>query len=366
MRSPVLQPASSRSATLPRAPHRSRAVTPTRPRIAGLATSDSAQVLTQAQALERLGLAGDEWAEGIFERCGVERRHLELGEDFMARTLQGRTAQIEQDLMRHSIRAVDALEIEPSAIRTVVSASLYTLGCPTLAHNLVDHFEMDPATDKYHVVGVGCASAVPLVRLVAQSLDIDPAKKGLIVAAESMSGLLSRATPEDERAKTVGSAIFGDGCAAAVIERGTSGPAIGPSKVHQIPGTLGVVRMQLSDEDSYLHLERDLPEVAAAGIPGLVDEFLSSVALSREDVDHWIVHPGGRRILECVREALSLSPEQLDASYDVLATRGNVGTPSIFYVLDETIERYRPRPGERGLMVTVGPGVTVGLMLLVF
>jgi predicted naringenin-chalcone synthase len=53
-------------------------------------------------------------------------------------------------------------------------------------------------------------------------------------------------------------------------------------------------------------------------------------------------------------------------SYDVLANRGNVGTPSIFYVLAETIERHSPGPGQRGLMVTVGPGVTVGLMLLAF
>ena len=95
---------------------------------------------------------------------------------------------------------------------------------------------MDPVTDKYHVVGVGCASAVPLVRLVIQSLANHPGKKALIVAADSMSGLMTRATPSDERAKTVGSAIFGDGCAAAVIEKGTSGPAVTASTVHQIKG----------------------------------------------------------------------------------------------------------------------------------
>ena len=50
----------------------------------------------------------------------------------------------------------------------------------------------------------------------------------------------------------------------------------------------------------------------------------------------------------------------------MLAAHGNVGTPSIFYVLDETIRRRSPSPGSRGLMVTIGPGVTVGLMLLVW
>jgi alkylresorcinol/alkylpyrone synthase len=124
--------------------------------------------------------------------------------------------------------------------------------------------------------------------------------------------------------------------------------------------------MELTDENSYLHLDRELPDLAAAGLAELVDDFLAPHGLDRDDVDHWVVHPGGRRILECVREALSLSREQIEASYSVLATRGNVGTPSIFYVLGETIRSRRPAHGERALMVTVGPGITVGLMLLVF
>ena len=58
--------------------------------------------------------------------------------------------------------------------------------------------------------------------------------------------------------------------------------------------------------------------------------------------------------------------EELRISHDVLAAHGNIGTPSIFYVLEQTISRRVPSPGDRGLMVTIGPGVTVGLMLLVF
>jgi len=50
--------------------------------------------------------------------------------------------------------------------------------------------------------------------------------------------------------------------------------------------------------------------------------------------------------------------------WDTLAEHGNVGTPSIFYVLQDTIERCKPESGERGLMVTIGPGVTLGMMLL--
>jgi 3-oxoacyl-[acyl-carrier-protein] synthase III len=162
------------------------------PRIAGLTVSDSPEVLSQRQVLDRLGLAGDEFAEGIFARCGVQRRHLELSEDFLSLTLQGRTAQVEMQLLDHSIRAIDALEVDPREIGTVISASLYSLGCPTLANRLVDHYEMDPATDKYHIAGVGCASAVPLMKLAAQAMREHPDRGALVVAAESMSGILRR------------------------------------------------------------------------------------------------------------------------------------------------------------------------------
>jgi predicted naringenin-chalcone synthase len=340
---------------------------PPGPRVSGLALAHTPDTLSQEQVLERLGLSGEEFAERIFARCGVQRRHLSLSRELLATTLQGRTQRLEEELFGHAVQAVDALGIDPAQIGTVLTGTLYSLGGPTLAHRLVEHYEMDPAIDKYHVLGVGCASAVPLLRFATQSLREHPGRQALVVAAESMTGLLMRSREGEERAKVIGSAIFGDGCAAAVLdgEDGAAGPAIVASKVHHVAGTLGAVRMALTAEDSYLHLDRDLPDKAVAGLAGLVDEFLADAGLARRaEIDHWIVHPGGRRILESARDALALRDEQVAVSWDVLANCGNVGTPSIFYVLAKLIERRAPRPGERGLMVTIGPGITVGLMLL--
>lgn len=346
--------------------------TVTLPRIAGLALADPERSFTQAEVLDLLGLSGDEFAERIFARCGVRRRGLRLSEELLATTVQGRTLAIEEHLFGDAVRAIDDLRVDPEEIGVVISSSLFSLGGPTLAHRIVDHYEMDPATDKYHVLGVGCASAVPLVRLASQALSEAPSKKALVVAAESMTGILMRAREDEERSKTVGSSIFGDGCAAMLIEldesrqpaRSGTGPVVLSSKVHHISGTLDAVRMQLTGEDSYLHMVRELPDLAGAGLSELLDDFLEASAFPREEIDHWLVHPGGRRIIESVQGALSLSDEQVSTSYEVLANNGNVGTPSIFYVLARTIEQRDPTPGEHGLMVTIGPGVTVGLMLL--
>ena len=334
--------------------------------MAALAVADSERSFSQREVLARLGLEGDEFAEGIFARCGVKRRNLNLSEEFLGRTLQGRSAQVEEELLRDAIRATDELDFDPCEIGTVVSSSLYSLGCPTLAHRLLDHYGMDPATDKYHVSGVGCASAVPLLRLGGQALGQHPGRHVLVVAAESMSSVLMPAEPNDPRAKTVGSAIFGDGCAVGLLsgDATADGPLISASQVHQLPGTLDAVRLDLDAEQSYLHLVRELPDLAAAGLEEIVREFLRHKRLDASSIDHWIVHPGGRRIIEGIGEALSLSEADLAASWRALADHGNVGTPSIFYVLKDVIDERAPGPGERGLVVTIGPGVTVGLLLL--
>jgi alkylresorcinol/alkylpyrone synthase len=335
-------------------------------RIVGLSLAQPKTCFTQQEVLALLGLSDDEFAQRIFARCGVQRRHLDLAGELRRSTLQARTARVEEQLMGYAIEAVEQLEVDPQKIGTIVSGTLYSLGGPTIAHRLVEHFGMDPATDKYHLVGVGCASAVPLVRLAAQALREQPGKQALVLAGESMSGLLAGARADDTRAKTVGSSIFGDGCGALLLDGdvGAKGPVVLASKVHQVERTLGAVSMQLTSEDSYLHLDRELPDVAGSHLPGLVDDFLRDSGLTRQAIHHWLVHPGGRRIIECAQAALSLSDEDVAVSFEVLANHGNVGTPSIFYVMHRAVQRRSPLAGERGLMVTVGPGVTIGLMLL--
>ena len=339
------------------------------PRMAGLSVLETpARASTQAEALERLGLAEDEFAQRIFSRAGVSRRELNLEQNFLESSLQGRTARVEEELLAQAVRAVDELGADLDTIGTVITSSLYSLGCPSLAHRLIDHYRLDGATDKYHLTAVGCASAVPLLRLGSQILQADPARDVLVVAAESMSSILVPSGEDDPRVKTVGSAIFGDGCAATLLSSRphATGPAVLATAVHQVPGTLDAVLLTCDERDSHLDLSRELPQLAAAELPGLLERFLAENEVRREQIAHWMIHPGGRRIVEEARDALALDDEDVAVSWQALAGHGNVGTPSIFYVLAATIAERSPQAGELGLAVTIGPGVTVGLMLLSF
>jgi alkylresorcinol/alkylpyrone synthase len=248
----------------------------------------------------------------------------------------------------------------------VVTASYYSLGGPTLAHRLVDRYGFDAGTDKYHLVGVGCASAVPLFRLAGQILRDRPDRKALVVASESITGFLTAVAPGDGKAKVVGSALFGDGCGAAVLAGGHDepGPAVLATAVHQVPGTLDHVRFAVSGADSHMEISRELPALAERGVRPLVEDFLRGQGLDLDAIDHWLLHPGGRGIVEALQSGLDLSDDEVEPSLHVLSEYGNVGTPSAFFVLKATTEHRRPSTGDHGVAVTIGPGVTVGLMLL--
>jgi 3,5-dihydroxyphenylacetyl-CoA synthase len=337
-------------------------------RVCGLSTANPERSFSQTEVLELLGLAGDRFARDIFAGCGVRKRHLEICPEILGTCLQHRTPRTEEQLFELALEAVDKLAADPAEIGTVITATYYALGGPTLAHRLVEHYDLDPGVDKYHVVGVGCASAVPLFKLAGPALRDHPGRRALVVAAESITGFLTPVSPGDERTKTVGSALFGDGCAAVLLggDDEDTGPEVLALAVHQVSGTLGSVRFRLAADDSYMQIGRELPVLAGDRAGALVDEFLGASGLTRESIEHWLIHPGGRGIIESVQRSLRLTSEQVGVSHGVLAEFGNMGTPSSLFVLERTIDERRPRVGELGLMLTIGPGVTVGLMLLRF
>lgn len=341
------------------------------PKLAGLATAAPAQTLDQQRMLELLGLADDPFAQAIFARCGVRRRHLDLTPELLRQTLQARSALSERRSLELAEEAIAQLDFDPAEIGVVVSASLGSFGTPTLAHRLVDRLGLPADVDKYHVIGVGCASAVPLLRLAGQALRDRPGQRALVVAAEYMSGILTPVDPAvDEKVKTVGSSLFGDGAAAALLTYEGDGPepavlpTIAATAVHQIPGSLADVKSVMTDGDSQVQMSKALPVYARTQLAQLIDAFLARHGLTRAAIDHWPVHPGGRGILEGIQAGVGLTEHDTEASAAVLAEYGNVGTPSAFFVLDELTARRAPRPGQHGLMVTIGPGVTVGLALL--
>jgi alkylresorcinol/alkylpyrone synthase len=71
------------------------------------------------------------------------------------------------------------------------------------------------------------------------------------------------------------------------------------------------------------------------------------------DLDGFLFHPGGRRLLETAEQVLELAPAQLEHSWAVLRDFGNMSSATVLFVLQRAM-----KAGARGkhLLAAFGPG----------
>jgi alkylresorcinol/alkylpyrone synthase len=95
-----------------------------------------------------------------------------------------------------------------------------------------------------------------------------------------------------------------------------------------------------------------------------IDEFLFDSDLSRDDIDSWIIHTGGPKVLEAVSTSLELPDSALDASWECLRRVGNLSSASVLVVLQDFLAQRRSAPGRYSVLAAMGPGFCSELILL--
>jgi polyketide synthase Type III len=111
-------------------------------------------------------------------------------------------------------------------------------------------------------------------------------------------------------------------------------------------------------------LSKDIRDEAGGLASILIDKLLAANNLSRGEVSHWILHSGGRKVIDGVQREVGLTDEQLRHSKFVLKNFGNMSSPTVLFVLEEAIRSGRPRLGDLGLMLAMGPGLAIEGALL--
>jgi alkylresorcinol/alkylpyrone synthase len=86
--------------------------------------------------------------------------------------------------------------------------------------------------------------------------------------------------------------------------------------------------------------------------------------MTRGEVDSWIMHPGGPKVMEAVQDALGLHNGELELSWEALQKVGNLSSASVLVVLDEVMAHRRPKPGSHSILAAMGPGFCSEMLLL--
>jgi alkylresorcinol/alkylpyrone synthase len=163
----------------------------------------------------------------------------------------------------------------------------------------------------------------------------------------------------------VSSAIFGDGAAAVLLEA-SSGPGLRIVATHcdLVPNTLGAVGFDLHADGFHVVLAKELSALVRSEFCPLAKDFLGRTGVDLANVTAFILHPGGRKILEAIEEGLGLDRHLTQPSWDVLRRHGNTSSAAVLFVLHEWLRRPLPRSSSYGLLAAFGPGLTTELLLL--
>lgn len=247
------------------------------------------------------------------------------------------------------------------SIMLPVSCTGYMM--PSLDAHLINRIGLREDARRIPITELGCSAGAAGVGIASELVRGRPDCAVLVLAVELCSLCLQLAEPSTS--DVLGSLIFADGAAAAVISSDDgAGPEVVASGSYLIPDTLERLETKLSTTGLRLTLSPSLPRLLRKSLRGVVDKFLSQAGFQRQDLRFHAVHPGGPKILESAAEALSIGDQAMRPSWEVLENFGNMSSATILFVLDRIATRYTPQEGDLGLVVSFGPGVTCELLLL--
>lgn len=191
-----------------------------------------------------------------------------------------------------------------------------------------------------------------------------PDQVAVLVAVELCS--LTIQWDDHSVANMVASSLFGDGAAAVVAagaQRACAGPQVLASRSRLYPDTEHVMGWEIGTSGFKIVLSADIPTVAEKYLGEDVTLFLAEFDLTPEDVDTWVCHPGGPKVIEAVEQVLNLPSSALDRTRESLRENGNLSSVSVLDVLRATMAD-PPAEGSLGVMIAMGPGFCAELVLL--
>lgn len=248
-----------------------------------------------------------------------------------------------------------------SRITHVVTVSCTGFFAPGPDYTLVRDLGLARTVERYHLGFIGCAAAMPGLRLAARITTADPTAVVLVVCAELCS-LHVRASTDPQQ--IVAASVFADGAAAAIVtaDRGIGAGGLDLERFGTALTGEGEDDMvwTIGDHGFEMTLSAEVPRIIGREIRGAVDAFFGGEPAP----DAWAVHPGGRSVLDRVEAGIDLAPDALAASRAVLRDFGNMSSATILFILRALLHDEAVPDGARVAALAFGPGLTVEQALL--
>ncbi|MDW3196602.1 MAG: type III polyketide synthase [Cytophagales bacterium] len=261
------------------------------------------------------------------------------------------------------VNCFDQVEDHLSSVTHLITVSCTGMYAPGLDIDLVEHLGLNTDVERTSINFMGCYAAFNALKVANHIAAHDSSAKVLIVTVELCSLHFQKSKDED---MLLSNALFSDGSASVLVD---STPT---NKTHLVMEHFySDLALEGKDEMGWfirdvgfeMKLTAEVPEVIKTGIGELTSKLLSKV--SDHHIEHYAIHPGGRKILEVIEEELQIPSEKNQASRHVLGEYGNMSSPTVLFVLKELMAGLNASNHQEDILsFAFGPGLTLESMLL--
>ena len=340
--------------------------------LVSLATSVPPHVFHQKQILEAArDVVGDRYPQfealsslfantGILHRYGVKPIEWYLEQRGWPERTQAFLEGAETLFIDVANKAIARADISAAGIDTVVTVCSTGIATPTLEARVAGKLGFRPDVSRVPVFGLGCAGGVSGLSIASRLAQARPGSNVLLVALE----LCTLAVRHDEltKANIVAASLFGDGAAAVVLRAGDGGATRVESTGEKLwPDTLDIMGWSVDPEGFGVIFQRTIPDFVKENMGPAVTEILSRMELSLGDIDRFICHPGGAKVIAALERAFALDQGTLDHERGVIADYGNMSAPTVLFVLERALAQGLP---PQSLLTALGPGFTASCVAL--
>jgi alkylresorcinol/alkylpyrone synthase len=303
----------------------------------------------------------------VFDHSRIDARHFCVPPEwFMA----GKSFQEKNDtyieqackLSEHAIRnCLESADLDPRDIDRMIFVSTTGLATPSIDARLINILKMRSDIRRLPVWGLGCVGGAAGLSLARDYLQAFPRSKVLLVAVELCS--LTFQSGDLGKSSFVATALFGDGAAAVQLSGEGVGPEILATRSTIWPDSLDVMGWNVLNEGMQVVFSRAIPTIVLKYANENISSFLKDNGLKINDVEYFLIHPRGARVIDAYIKALSIDSGKLRIAAEILREYGNMSSVTILYILDQFLKSDDKRPGAYGIMTALGPGFSSELLL---
>jgi alkylresorcinol/alkylpyrone synthase len=343
----------------------------TTPRLLALGTAVPPHALRQEEVRERAARLFAEAGGGVerllpvFENAGIVVRYSCVPIDWYQAPHGWRDRN--RLYLDHALALLDRVArdcldqagLKPSDIDALVVVSTTGIATPSLDAPLVGRLGLRANVERLPIFGLGCAGGVLGLARAAALARAAPDSRVMFLAVELCA--LTFRKNDLSKSNIVATALFGDGAAGAILSCRGDGPRLGASGEHIWPDSLDIMGWDVEEDGLKAIFSRDIPTLVRSHMREIATAFLARHGLALDDIDGFVCHPGGTKVLAALEEAFGIGAGSLGVSRDVLRNYGNMSAVTVLFVLNEVL-----KAGTQGrlLMTAMGPGFTAAFLLL--